>query len=100
MHHHVSPPCPDGTPPAVSPRLPVLGDRGSPASAGVAALRGGDAVVGAVPGAPRGLLPRQRWHPAVTFGDAAPRAVLGRVMRWPSAGGSGCVAGLPGGSEG
>lgn len=56
MHHHVSPPCPDGPP---SPR---------------AVLWEGDAAVGAVPEAPRGLLPHRRWHPTVTFGG---RCALG-----------------------
>ncbi|XP_014808464.1 PREDICTED: ras-like protein family member 10B isoform X1 [Calidris pugnax] len=92
MHHHVSPFAPTD-PPAV----PLLGDHDSQhrCSLGV-----GDAAVGAVPEAPWGLLPRQRWHPVVTFGDAAPWEVLGRVMRWPSVGRSGHTARLPGGSEG
>ncbi|XP_054703539.1 ras-like protein family member 10B isoform X1 [Grus americana] len=74
MHHHVSPPRPHGPPPRP------------------------------------GVMPR--WElcqrhlgvcfppPAVTFGDGAARAVLGRVMWWRPAGRSGCTAGLPGGSEG
>ncbi|XP_072738517.1 ras-like protein family member 10B isoform X1 [Ciconia boyciana] len=100
MHHHVSPPLPQRTPPAMPPWPPILGDRRSPASAGVAALCRGDAVAGAVPETPRGLLPHRRWHPVVTFGDSAPWALLGRVMWWPPAGRTGWAAGLPGGSKG
>ncbi|XP_026717519.1 ras-like protein family member 10B isoform X1 [Athene cunicularia] len=74
MHHHVSPPAPTDCPRGPRPPASLL-------SSGVM-LRWEPC---------RGLPPRRCWHPAVTvtFGDEAPRAVLGRVMRWPPASWSG-----------